>query len=618
VPDFPDANEDPYVNTFLAKHGLHYDEIPYDAEQSPVGEHLILGISPRGGMHAVVGVDGVVKMDPHPMDGTGRGLVKPLKYGALTAVKRRAQDAMDIRAMYESAKTPMDIAAATRAYNRLMDNNEEPFSPGTMAQLKKTAQERVASSNVHQSTGEEISTNMKMYTTARRPDLFRRAKDMSGYGYGMGKHCHLCGTPIDNGQKVNLCQACRLEKHYEGRVTPRIKADAEGIRKALQKAAAKDALRGEELGTAARALKSKHDEMWTLPTRGTVGEQTAYASMVMPVADLLREAEALLRSTRISDKAKWLAKLETGKKLVARGKAAAAKGDYASASWCVDSALSSAHYIIDALRALARRTGAKDMLSTRQLDKYSMQSLLDTLGIDIKAFIDRPPQQRDVMLETAFNELERLGKSSKKGGSVVVRAKDELSVSEIGKRRQLEAYFDRNGWRLPSTAVLEAVIKSSPDMPIDLLAKVARNSAAKERAKARAKVTDSRIITNPAGYRPCVGDKVGGVTIETIGSDTATLSNGTRIALKFLVSTRRTGEWKIGNTRGYDATDSRRTRLHRALDAVMDSARGRAKDAVSLCKVCRQYIPNVRGVLSRHYLNGKVCSGSGAEAPEYE
>ena len=210
VPDFPECNEDPGVNQFLKRYGLRYEEVPYDRENPPVGWHCILGISPRGGMHCVVGKDGKIVWDPHPIDGSKHGLTKPMGYGLLLP------------------------------------------------------------------TG------------------------------------------------------------------------------------ARDALRGEELSSAARKLKTKHDEMWTLPTRSAVGAQTAYASMVRPAGELLREAEALLRSTRISDKAVWLGKLDLGKKFVAQAKADAAKGAYESAAYRVDAALSSAHHIINALRGLARRTGAKD------------------------------------------------------------------------------------------------------------------------------------------------------------------------------------------------------------------------------------------------------------------
>ncbi len=86
-PDFPEANLDPGVNKFLRKHGMRYTRRPIDAAK-PSGWHTIEGISPRGGMHAVVGRDGEFKHDPHPQDGTGRGLVTPMFWGALERVAR--------------------------------------------------------------------------------------------------------------------------------------------------------------------------------------------------------------------------------------------------------------------------------------------------------------------------------------------------------------------------------------------------------------------------------------------------------------------------------------------------------------------------------------------------
>ena len=55
-----------------------------------------------------------------------------------------------------------------------------------------------------------------------------------------------------------------------------------------------------------------------------------------------------------------------------------------------------------------------------------------------------------------------------------------------------------------------------------------------------------------AGYAPATGDKVGKRTIESIMDGVATLDNGTRIPVKFLVALKKTGEWKIGGARGYD------------------------------------------------------------------
>ena len=95
VPDFKLANQDPGVDRFLAGRGLRYVETPVTAGSSPapVGYHIITGTSPRGGAHAVVGKDGHLAWDPHPHDGTGRGLVREENYGLLLPVAR-ATDAM--------------------------------------------------------------------------------------------------------------------------------------------------------------------------------------------------------------------------------------------------------------------------------------------------------------------------------------------------------------------------------------------------------------------------------------------------------------------------------------------------------------------------------------------
>ena len=92
VPDFKDANQDPGVNPFLRQYGLRYEEVPV-GDLELTGLHLALGTSPRGGQHAVVCKDGKLLHDPHPQDGTGRGLVKVERYGLLLPLKASANDA---------------------------------------------------------------------------------------------------------------------------------------------------------------------------------------------------------------------------------------------------------------------------------------------------------------------------------------------------------------------------------------------------------------------------------------------------------------------------------------------------------------------------------------------
>ena len=88
VPDFIDAPDfEAAINSWLAERGLTYTQVPID-NPAPVGWHTVEGASPRGGQHAVVGRDGTVVFDPHPEDGTGRGLRTPQRYGILEPLGR--------------------------------------------------------------------------------------------------------------------------------------------------------------------------------------------------------------------------------------------------------------------------------------------------------------------------------------------------------------------------------------------------------------------------------------------------------------------------------------------------------------------------------------------------
>lgn len=80
VPDFGnDWRND--VDRFLAPFGLYYRQVPLEVK--PLGFHIVEGTSPRGGQHACVGFNGRIIHDPHPQDGTGRGLKTVERYGVL-------------------------------------------------------------------------------------------------------------------------------------------------------------------------------------------------------------------------------------------------------------------------------------------------------------------------------------------------------------------------------------------------------------------------------------------------------------------------------------------------------------------------------------------------------
>ena len=78
------------VQEWLATLGLYYVQVsPADpmvrAAFAQPGHlyHVIEGLSPRGGQHAVVGDRGRMVWDPHPADGSKHGLVNVACFGLL-------------------------------------------------------------------------------------------------------------------------------------------------------------------------------------------------------------------------------------------------------------------------------------------------------------------------------------------------------------------------------------------------------------------------------------------------------------------------------------------------------------------------------------------------------
>ncbi len=86
MPDFSDDGFLEQVDAYLGSMGLRYRRVPLSYK--PAGWSTIEGISPRGGLHACVAHNGELVHDPHPQDGTGRGLVEPRYYGLLERVPR--------------------------------------------------------------------------------------------------------------------------------------------------------------------------------------------------------------------------------------------------------------------------------------------------------------------------------------------------------------------------------------------------------------------------------------------------------------------------------------------------------------------------------------------------
>ena len=165
VPDFPDANQDPGVNHFLAKHGLRYDEVSaHDPDTPPpVGLHIMLGTSPRGGDHAVVGRDGKLIHDPHPQDGTGRGLVEVSHWGLLLPLAKRAKDADDVE--YVLRGTP--AGSSDRFDERVL------YTQGKTSQQLDAVKARAAKDGWHSFRVQKLNLREKPNFTSSK----LRAKD---------------------------------------------------------------------------------------------------------------------------------------------------------------------------------------------------------------------------------------------------------------------------------------------------------------------------------------------------------------------------------------------------------------------------------------------------------
>jgi hypothetical protein len=106
IPEFDLPGTDYWANVdrWLARRGYRYVQRPI-TDPAPRGWHLIEGLSPRGGQHAVVGYNGRMVHDPHPQDGTGRGLVRPERWGVLERVGAHDAAPLSGKRLNAAAKT---------------------------------------------------------------------------------------------------------------------------------------------------------------------------------------------------------------------------------------------------------------------------------------------------------------------------------------------------------------------------------------------------------------------------------------------------------------------------------------------------------------------------------
>lgn len=293
VPDWPQANDDPGVNRWLARFGLRYDEVPI-TDPPPVGWHFILGLSPRGGQHAVVGYNGKFVHDPHPeADDPRRGLRRPTHWGVLSRAKREARDSFN-------------------------------YDKWTMAQLLDamglTIREYMASSEQRKEA---------LLRAAARELERAQAKDSKP------------------GSLAALVLAYLLGRYLKGRRERKRRAmGLDGV------------LSGGALMAALRPVRRRHDELAAFSGADSRG---AYQARAAEVQALVAETAELLRGTRISDKAVWTAHAEKATAAVRMARQFAQSGEWGCALAAQEYAVTASHHVLDAMRGLARRTGAKDV-----------------------------------------------------------------------------------------------------------------------------------------------------------------------------------------------------------------------------------------------------------------
>jgi len=161
VPEMSTDDQAERANDFLAGYGLSYRRAFIDGKK-PSGYSTIEGVSPRGGMHACVALDGELLWDPHPIeDGTGQGLVEPRYYGLLESIlgvtgkelkkhKSLGLDALSHKDFADSgvpkgytkatwAAHIEKCRAAAKKRRELLPKKPAKDQAGTMTQLRKKA-----------------------------------------------------------------------------------------------------------------------------------------------------------------------------------------------------------------------------------------------------------------------------------------------------------------------------------------------------------------------------------------------------------------------------------------------------------------------------------------------
>ena len=398
VPDFGGDSPDERtywdrVDGWLAGRGLRYKQVPIvKGAAPPLGWHTIEGLSPRGGNHAVVGHDGKFVWDPHPAwDDPRRGLVEPRVWGLLLPLSKmqRAEDAARkeyVRDQRPSRAEAEQKLAKIRVYKpeggkrallpdavvKTIAMVETPMShwgrpdseaPYTVKYLQYGVFESgKIIGTIHKTTNGRVEFN------AVPPSSYRvQGNDgLTTRRHGETKRQY-AARMVQNDRFRDELE--RLLRKPRGSWTDRDIDRVEELASLLEFDesdkywhATDASLRGKELLSAVEPVYEKHDEVKYDSRRAErENAETAYRAAERDVASLVRDAESLLSRSRISDKPAWRERLARAKVALEYARRSAAAREWPRALGQQEYALTVAHHVLDALRGLARRTGAKDV-----------------------------------------------------------------------------------------------------------------------------------------------------------------------------------------------------------------------------------------------------------------
>lgn len=341
------------VHDWLAERGLRYRRVPVDGAK-PSGWSTIEGVSPRGGLHACVAYDGELVHDPHPRDGTGRGLTEPRYYGLLEPIKGKGRDAQPTKFGKKCAKcgTPLQnemkvltcqacrYEAHQKARNKPVDTE---YAERIRAALRRHGADRADMLALRRNTerqGGPFFIQETMEGGAERTVPVRRLNKAADAGTGKAWH-RLYGSMTDP-------DAVRGKAKNPGPVP--------GTRE-----------KHEPGWTSAACHKNSHATCSSLSCACPCHRRGAKDASPVSVALLLAALLVWYRAR----------KAECG-----------AQQEY------------------DLARYVPKRR-AFDAPSSGQLNRYPMSRLLDALGIDIKEYMRRDEAQKTALLRTAIEKLDK-------------------------------------------------------------------------------------------------------------------------------------------------------------------------------------------------------------------